>query len=209
MDLLQAFGIGFICTVLASAPIGPVSFAVIQTTMTSGRRAGYLIAFGGIFADLTFATVAWFIADLIIENQDPVVFAWLNVATIPVVVFLGVKMILDRKKEGEVKIRAGNNFLIGVALGVSNPGLLFWWLTALTYSTSGGYLGQTNLELVPFLIGGALGGSAAVSAVIYTTARLSKNASARFRSGFSLVLGTGFLAFGAFLAGRAVVVYLL
>lgn len=209
MNLLTAFGIGVVCAVMSSAPVGPINFAIMQATWGRGKRAAMQIGMGGAIADVAYAVVAWFIADIIVDNEDPAVFKWLNFLTIPVVLYLGWKMIKNRKKTGQGKnVRASNNVFLGVALGISNPGLLIYWLGAIAYATSGGWLGKHPTELSLFALGVAGGVFSCFLLVIWLTGKLTANMNAKFQSGFSLFIGLGFLAFGVFLIARAFTLYI-
>lgn len=208
MELLSAFGIGVLCALSSSAPIGPVSLGVVQATITKGRPGGIAVAMGGVLADVVYALVAWFISDLIVGDEDPVVFKWLNYLSIPVVLFLGYKMIKSRNEDHSARpLRAHNKVFHGFVLGVSNPGLLVYWLGAIAFAQAGGWLGHSSLELVMFItgvVGGILG---ALTLLIVAASVFAKRVSERLVSNITLFLGIAFLGFGAFLIGRVLVLY--
>lgn len=210
MSWLWAFGIGIVCAVMSSAPVGPINFAIMQVTWSRGRFPAALVGLGGTIADATYAMVAWWISDLIVGNENPAIFAWLNVLTIPVVLFLGYRMISSRNNppvNQESIQRKGSDFWVGFALGISNPSLLLYWLGAIAYAQSGGWLGDSLPELGFFLVGILLGVFGCFLLVIFLTTLLTKRMSDKYLSGFSLAIGIGFIAFGLFLIGRALVVY--
>lgn len=210
MELITAFGIGVVCAVMSSAPVGPINFAIMQATWGRGKKAAMQIGMGGAIADVAYAIAAWFIADALIEQEDPLVFKWLNILTIPVLLLLGIKMIRKRRDHGHAsKVRASNNVFLGIALGISNPALLIYWLGAIAYATTGGWLHHHPAELFLFALGIALGVFGCFLLVIWLTGKLTSNMNAKFQSGFSMVIGLGFVAFALFLAARAVSEYLL
>lgn len=211
MVILAAFFIGIVCAVMSSAPVGPINFAIMQATWARGKLPAALIGLGGTLADASYALAAWWISDWLVGEENPAVFAWLNVLTIPVVVFLGWRMIAQRHQNSEqvVPRRKGGDFLVGFALGISNPSLLLYWLGAIAYAQTGGWLETGILNLLAFIIGILLGVFGCFLLVILLTSRLTRSVSDKYLSWFSLAIGGGFILFGIFLAVRAVWVYVL
>ena len=111
MSVLTAFGIGIVCAIMSSAPVGPINFAIMQATWGRGKKAAMQIGMGGAIADVAYAVVAWFIADMIVDNEDPAVFKWLNFLTIPV----GRELTLTQGDEIHVsvttEVRGGLNLI--------------------------------------------------------------------------------------------------
>lgn len=208
MEYLAAMWIGFVCAISSAAPIGPVSFAVAQATMTQGRKSGLLVGAGGMVADVSYACLALLISDWLVGNENPLAFKWLNIVSIPVVILVGYKMIKTRHEDHSgKKVNVGNNLFQGMFLGLSNPGLLFYWVGAVALAQSGGWLENAQKVWGGFAIGVAVGIALALVLLVFVVSIFAKNASQKIIAGFTLLVGTGFILFGVALLVRVFVLY--
>jgi len=210
MDLLSALWIGIVCALTSAAPVGPVNFVVIQSTLLHGRWAGMLVALGGVSSDIVYASIAWCLSDLIIGEENPALFMWMNFVSIPVVIYLGLKMVRSRNIDpAQQTYNPRNLFFQGFLLGISNPGLLFYWFGAVAFAQAGGYLSDSTAEFGMFVLGAAIGIMAALMVVILASSLLARKVSTKIVALLNLLIGLGFIGFGVVLTIRAIYLYIL
>lgn len=205
MNLIVAFFVGLGVALASSVPVGPINFAIFQTTFTKGRKAALMIGIGGMIADTIYCFLGLWLSGLIAENQNPAIFKWLNVLTIPVVIFLGLMMIRNRNKEPDHRSeREGSRggIIMGIMLGISNPVLFAYWLWVATIVLANGWIQPTFPYYLSFALGVAAGISAFFLIFIQIVAMTTKKMSTKFRSTFSMLIGIGFIAFGVYLTVR-------
>ncbi|MEM6273273.1 MAG: LysE family transporter [Bacteroidota bacterium] len=123
MEWGLSFATGVVVAIISSVPMGPIAFAIVHGVMTRGKAAGARIGIGGLIIDAIFAFVGMRLFGLVAPEDSPAVFDWINLLSIPVLVFLGVKMIRDRNKIQEVEggRRNRGDLFFGFSLGLSNP----------------------------------------------------------------------------------------
>ncbi|MBC7568330.1 MAG: LysE family transporter [Spirosoma sp.] len=182
---------------------GTVSLAVVQTTLSQGRRAGLWLALGGSLPELFWSSVA--AGGLMLLPMQLAWTSWLAYAPIPVL--LGMGIVAFRQKavvfttplvtNGQA---AGGGALFpfwkGVVLGGSNPQLLPFWSAVWLY-LSGSVLvpvGQSG-SLWVFAMGTAAGAFGLLGLVAWLANR-KRQQILRYLSGHWLNRLTGVLFLG-------------
>lgn len=202
MDLLIAFIAGAVIAIISSVPIGPIGFAIVHAVIAKGRKEGMRVGLGGLIVDITFSFLALRLTGIFNPEDNPELFAWINLVSIPVLVILGVNMIRNRHSEpgsGEAR-RTGKGYLLGFTIGITNPILFGYWVWVASYGTGVGWIGVGLTDHLVFT-GGVIFGM--VAFLIGWTALLSAatmKSSQRFRATLSLLVGVGFILFSGFLA---------
>jgi L-lysine exporter family protein LysE/ArgO len=210
MHILIALVTGIVVALMSSVPVGPINFAIMQTVMTRGKRIAMMIGMGGVIADIIYCFLGLAVVRWINTDENPAIFTYLNLATIPVVIYLGVMMIRRRNdvpKPAESGSRR-TGIAMGVALGVSNPVLFGYWLWAASTVQSKGMIGKDWSDHIAFTIGVGLGIALFFFLFVNLIALGNKRLSDGFRKFFSTAVGVGFIVFGAYLIVHAILDYL-
>lgn len=203
MQIVPAFITGIVVALMSSVPVGPINFAIMQTVLSSGKRLALMIGIGGAIADAVYCFLALIVFGWIAGDQNPAIFAWLNLLTIPVLFFLGIRMIKRRNDPPQqVKTGKGSGIFMGIALGISNPVLFGYWLWAITTLQSEGFIGQGWGVYIAFTLGVSMGILGFFLLLVNLIALGSKKLSDGFRRFFSTAVGIGFMVFGTYLALR-------
>ncbi|MEM7040527.1 MAG: LysE family transporter [Bacteroidota bacterium] len=208
MNFLLIFLVGIGIALMSSVPVGPINFAIIQAVFMKGKTAAFMIGVGGMIADVIYCFLALLLYGAIAESDSPAIFTWLNLITIPVVVFLGVMMIKkrnDKPEPSDKKEKAGNGILMGMMLGISNPVLFAYWVWVASYIQADGWITAQMTDYIAFAAGVATGVTAFFIGLVNIAAIGSKRMTDNFRSKFSLLVGIGFILFGVYLAVRFLV----
>ncbi len=131
-DILSAIPLGFLMAFL----IGPVFFALLETSVIKGFRAAVALDIGVILADIVFLLAAYFMTSFILEKlkDDPglFIFGGSILAIYGIVSFVSTKR--NYLKEIDRKVIAVNKnnyialFFKGFLLNFINIGVLGFWL---------------------------------------------------------------------------------
>jgi L-lysine exporter family protein LysE/ArgO len=209
MHVVMALLTGVVVALMSSVPVGPINFAIMQAVMTRGKRIAMMIGMGGVIADVIYCFLGLAVVRWIDTDANPAIFTYLNLATIPVVIYLGVMMIRRRNdvpKPTTTGSRTG--IAMGVALGVSNPVLFGYWLWAASTVQSKGMIGREWSDHIAFTIGVGIGIALFFFLFVKLIALGNKRLSDSFRKLFSTAVGVGFIVFGAYLTLHALFDYL-
>lgn len=188
---------------LAIAP-GPGMLYVLARTLGGGRREGLLSAIGTFFGGLVhvFAAAAGI---SIILAQSAVAFAMVKYFGAGYLCFLGIRMILDARKNEAVPLaelrRVRNPFWQGVMTEVLNPKTALFFLSFIPQFVDRGH-GQVFLQ---FVLLGTLSVTLNTSADLIVTLLAGPlgqriRGSARFRRRQRTLTGTVMIGLGSYLA---------
>jgi threonine/homoserine/homoserine lactone efflux protein len=205
LHFFPAFFSGVFVAILSAIPVGPINFALVQTVLTRGKKAAMMIGIGGMIADAIFCFLAMMLFGWISGGHDnPEVFKWLNLLSIPVLIVLGVNMILKRNEglEGKPVKTGGSGIFVGTMLGISNPVLFGYWLWIASVMQQEGWVRENFWDYFFFTLGVACGILGGFFGFIQLVGLGNKHVSDKFRRFFSMAVGIGFIVFGVFLAIR-------
>lgn len=209
MHILMALLTGIAVALMSSVPVGPINFAIMQAVMTRGKRIAMMIGMGGVIADVVYCFLGLMVVRWIDTKANPAIFTYLNLATIPVVIYLGIMMIRRRNDVPKpTKTGSKTGIAMGIALGVSNPVLFGYWLWAVSTVQSKGWIGTEWLDHIAFTIGVGIGIALFFFLFVNLIALGNKRLSDGFRKFFSTAVGVGFIIFGGYLIVHAVLEYL-
>ena len=149
-----AYSKGLIFGIGMSLMLGTVFFSLIQNSIMGGWKKGMFIAFGVIFSDIIFISLALLGVSFVQAGEGN---KWIELAAGLLLAFLGVNMILNR--HGKI-MKAGTNigsfmifFANGFLLNILNPvNFLFWAGLATVARTNWGYA----TERLIYFFGGCL-----------------------------------------------------
>jgi threonine/homoserine/homoserine lactone efflux protein len=131
-DIISAIPLGFVIAFL----IGPVFFALLETSAIKGFRAALAFDIGVIFADVVFLLVAYFMTSTILVKlkDDPGLFIFGGgiLAAYGVISFAQTRKSYLKEVDSNVLIVQNNNyfklFIKGFLLNFINVGVLGFWL---------------------------------------------------------------------------------
>jgi threonine/homoserine/homoserine lactone efflux protein len=115
---------------LLAVMLGPVFFAILQTSLHEGFKAGAHLAFGVLLSDATLITICYFFASLIrtIDNHR----TFMSIVGGTLMIGFGLYNFFHQIKLKEVdddkKTVHAHFVLKGFLLNILNPAVLFFWL---------------------------------------------------------------------------------
>ena len=149
---------GVLFGLLLAIIIGPVFFALIQTSLEKGFAAGAFLAIGVSVSDSTWVILSYLGVSRILQNQD-----YVNIAAVlGGIILLSFGLYTFFKKiptpsnyNPPIQARAkGALILKGIMINGFNPLALFYWVGVMTMATIN--YGYQNQQLLWFFVG-ALG----------------------------------------------------
>lgn len=130
LPIVQGIGFGLVLAVL----LGPVFFALIQTSITKGFTAGAFMAMGIVFSDACCILISYF--GLLQFIQQPGTLRFIGLLGGVFMVGYGLFLLLNRKVmmhspenpiEKNMRLKGGS-LLKGFALNILNPFVIIYWL---------------------------------------------------------------------------------
>lgn len=134
---------GVLIGLLFGIPAGAVGAMTVQRTWNYGIKAGLLTGLGSSVADCIYACVGAFgltvISEFLLKYQTVI-----NLAGGGLVLYMGVHLLLSKKKPDEIPSVSGRikMFLSSFLVGITNPAAVLTFLFAFSYF---GISGDTNL----------------------------------------------------------------
>jgi threonine/homoserine/homoserine lactone efflux protein len=127
---LITFGQVFIVCLLGAMSPGPSMAVVIHNAIFKGRYNGILTSIGHGLGIAIYATFAVLGLGLIIETNI-IIFNSLKILSIVFLIFIGMKLILNKEKLNLEKKDVKENtisFLQGFSISILNPKILVWFI---------------------------------------------------------------------------------
>lgn len=158
MEVVIYFFSAFILSALGSVPPGLITLSIVQRTITSGKKAGLLVALGASLPEFIYAYVALvslhFFQDNFRIEQSIQGFA------IIVFLALGAYYLLKKSKpptlQQEKKTKQ-HNLIRGLLAGTLNILIIPFWIFIATWLASYGFEFSSPFITVVFCLGAALG----------------------------------------------------
>jgi threonine/homoserine/homoserine lactone efflux protein len=167
----RLFIASFIISFLGSVQLGPVSLAIIKSTLETGVKSAIYIAIGGIIPELIYSWLAINSSEIKFLNQHLLFLRWL---IIPVFISIGFYNILRKKKAtpNNQKKEQEKKIMVGFLLALFNIQLFPFWLSVNIFLKSFKFIHiSTNLESIAFIAGAAVGAFGLFVLIIYLTNR--------------------------------------
>ena len=157
--VLSAFAMGFI----AAIPIGATQLEIARRSIHGYYVSALMLVAGSVLSDSLYGVIAFFgIAPFL---QDKGVIALFRIVNAVILIGLGLWAFresrvfsIEDKLAGRILSRRHLSFITGFLLAVTNPLMIFWWLTGARIIMDAGIvkqLGQT--DIIIFLTAGSLG----------------------------------------------------
>ena len=172
MELVLTFLVGLATSFVVSIPVGPVNMAVFQATLNKSRTYGFAIGFGAIAAEAIYCSIPLFGVSSL--DQDHVFFDVLYLLFVPVLFFLGVYSLKNRKKGINVDEEIPDKMkpvkkptkardtlfghgVYGFLLCASNPMTFFFWVQATIFLNKNQWVDGSTTSLIAFFLGVPVG----------------------------------------------------
>lgn len=130
LPVIQGAGFGLLIAVL----LGPVFFALIQTSITKGFKAGAAMAVGIVGSDAFCVFISFF--GLLQVIQSPIVLQWIGIFGGLFMLGYGIFLVLSNKvrtpsvdlPEVQIGWMLGGSIAKGFLLNILNPFVIVYWL---------------------------------------------------------------------------------
>ncbi len=201
MNLLISYVVGIVSAIIASIPVGPITFAIVQATLNRGKLSGFMVASGAVLAEIVFVIIAVFGLGSFINSDS--ILEFLKWISIPVLIILGIVSVLKKEKEissDDNSAKAGNYLLLGATLCFTNPIIVGYWLILTANLKKNGWLHETFLDKTLFVLGILTGIILFFTAVVQVTHWKKQSISLHVRNKINIGLGLFFIGFGVYLA---------
>ncbi|MEI8202122.1 MAG: LysE family transporter [Bacteroidota bacterium] len=138
--------------------LGPALFALLQTSIHRGFRAGFFLAIGIFLSDVALVLLTYFGASQVLDApKNQLYFGVIGGTILAIfgVVTFTRKVVVEEGEEVQVKRPSDITYLLkGFFLNMANPGVWFFWITVTVAATSN--YGVHNLKILAFFIGALL-----------------------------------------------------
>jgi len=185
--------------------------AVFKATLDRSRKYGFAIGFGAILAEAIYCSVPLFGVSSM--NEDHIFFDILYLIFVPVLFFLGVLTLKNRKKGIEVKpIDQENsnkpkkardslfgNVVYGFVLCASNPMTFIFWVQATVFINKNGWVSNSNGSLLAFFLGVPIGTQLLYMSFAQLAHITRKHISPRLKEKLNIFIGVVFLILSVYL----------
>ena len=200
MDLGLALASLVVVNVLAWLTPGPNMLAVMNASMTRGRRHGIAVGLGLSFGGLIWSTLAVLGVGILFELFPRVVLA-LKLVGAAYLIWLGIRSVRsarnpldDRRTDGAVAPSSAWSALLGLTISLTNPKAALFFIAVMTTVIPEGapswFLGV--VLAVCFVMGV---GQHAITATVFSTS-VAMRAFDRFKAVFAYAFGAVFASLG-------------
>lgn len=200
------FVLGAVIAFVVSIPIGAVNMAIFQTTIFHNRRAGYSIGLGAVLAELIYCAVPLLSLTVMLEKTG--IIDILFFVFIPVLLFLGIYNIVQRKKGTETSAddttsrvrRSYFGYIVyGFLLCLSNPMTLFFWVNATIGLRAQEILGDDVLGTSIFALGVPVGTFLLYKVFVVLADRTRSRLNPKLHERINLTIGIIFIVLSCYL----------
>jgi threonine/homoserine/homoserine lactone efflux protein len=157
--ILSAFAMGFI----AAVPIGATQLEIARRSIRGYYGSAMLLVAGSVLSDSMYGIIAFFgIAPFL---NDAIVIAIFRIINALILIGLGLWALHESRvfslEDSLTKLNLSTkhlSFITGFLLAVTNPLMIFWWLTGARIIMDAGIVANlAGHEMIIFLIAGSLG----------------------------------------------------
>ena len=198
--ILKGLGFGLLLAVL----IGPVFFAVLQTTLNNNFRSGVAVATGIIIADLLFVILAYWSTAKILKDPEIQLFLGLagGIFAISFGISLWFKKTRFHKPEPVTKGTMLHSMGKGFLINGMNPFVLIYWIGVI--GGIGNQYDYQKIYMVPFVATCLFTVFSTDVIKIFFASRIRQFLTAKVVHRFNYMTGTIFLGFGLYLLGYVI-----
>jgi len=209
-NLITSFGVGILCGLVVSVPIGPLSLTVINTALQKGFRAAFVVGLGGVLGEALYAAIMLAGHSSLVERPHFVTL--FRFVALAVMVGVGVRYLFYRPEKlassaaiadkVEKRWHHPRDFLLGFALTISNLLLIVLWATLVTLLFAHEWVQPSWQSRSACLLGIFAGGTIWFLLLAYFVSRAHRRISAQVLTRLIRSCGVVLLFFSALLAWR-------
>ena len=155
MALLKIIIEGFLMGLGLSFVVGPALFALIQTSLTSGFKAGMRFAFGISLSDVLMVSLVSFGVSTLFENDKYKMIISIVGGAIMIVfgLFTFFQKVPQKSSKPIQDTSTGMSYLKSIGKGflfnIANPGVWFYWVMPVGVAATIGEVVMGNVTLTP------------------------------------------------------------
>ncbi|HLI46775.1 MAG TPA: LysE family translocator [Geobacterales bacterium] len=127
LELISSFIQGFLYGFSLAAPPGPMNALIANRSLLS-FKTGFLTGLGAMTADFIFMIITYLAYDTV--KAFPLVPIYIIGGLYMLYLAISILKSKENLNENRKQTKAGNSFMTSLALGISNPYQILWWLTA-------------------------------------------------------------------------------
>ncbi len=154
-EIVFHFALGFFAAIIGAVPFGLVNLSVVDSTLSRGERAAFMVSAGATLIEVVFVLLAVFLGSRLagyIENNQ-----WIEFFILLVLLAAGISFFLRRNKDSDKKMFIMPAFLKGMFLNILSVQVLLYWFIALAYLQANDQIVFTQECIVSFTLAVALG----------------------------------------------------
>jgi len=206
LNLLLFISSAFVMGFIAAVPIGATQLEIARRSIHGYYVSALMIVAGSVLSDSLYGVIAFFgIAPFL---QDKGIIALFRIVNAVILIGLGFWALreskvfsIEDKLAGRILSRRHLSFITGFLLAVTNPLMIFWWLTGARIIMDAGIIKQLgHTDIIIFLAAGSLGIGSYLTALAFGVYKAKKFISTggirKLTSAFGVIL---FLLAGYFI----------
>ena len=201
VHLIVAFVVGALVAFIASIPVGGVNMAIVQATINSGRKSGFMIAVGATFIEMIYASIPLF--GMSFMTEDSFLFHAMYLFSVPILLGIGIYTIITRKiaaiKSARLKTQQKGGFFYGAMLCATNPMVFIFWSQVIVVLANLEILTNKPAILISFFIGIPVGLMGLFIGLIAIAHSKRKQVTLRTKARFNLAVGIIFIGLSIYI----------
>lgn len=206
--MIEAFWQGILGGLLLAVLIGPVFFALIQTTVEKGFFHGVFLALGIVLSDATYCFICYLGISSVIDNEE--VKAYMALAGGIILIAFGIIYLFRpvankgvRKPTDTSKTTLAKEILKGFMLNGINPGVLIFWIGIISTVSANPTYGNAQ-GVFTFAIGILITVFGTDILKAYLANKLSRLVTPQFMRIMNRVVGIALFCFGCYMFFQAI-----
>ena len=202
--MIEALIQGILCGLLLSVSIGPVFFALIQTSIHKGFKAGAIMATGIMISDSLYIIITY-LGISSIKNVESLE-VWLGILGGIIMLAFGVATLFKKnfqnlKQENSVSANKNYKYLVkGFALNGINPSVFIFWLGVSSFvnfeATGELFVYFCSIIIIVYSID---------LTKVFLANRLREYITEKLQTMLNRMVGTGLLIFGIYMIATAII----
>ncbi len=154
-EVILHFALGLIAAVIGAAPFGLVNLSVVDSTLSRGERAAFLVSAGATLIEIIFVLLAIFMGSRLagyIENNQ-----WIDFFILLVLLTAGISFFLRKNKGTDEKAFIMPAVVKGMFLNILSVQVLLYWFVAVAFLQANSQIVFTRECMISFTLAVALG----------------------------------------------------
>lgn len=159
MSWIELFFTAFVISLLGSIPIGMITLAITERSITKGFKAGFILSLGATIMEFVYTYLAISCLDALTENIS--LGRNINWASLLIFLIIGTFYLIKKAQPPKSTFKHHENhfkeFLTGIGVGAINFLIIPYWLFMGVWLKSNNFEVLGTSSITVFAIGAALG----------------------------------------------------